>query len=263
MVTKASSKSSESYSIRVPKLSLKNTSYLPVLMVLLLIASFFLGRLSSQVEYLKKGATIGTAVGQAVPQAAPPRAAPTLAVDKVKPISDSDHIRGNKDAKVAIIEYSDLECPFCKTFHPNVNDILKTYPDKVKLVYRHYPLSFHANAQKEAEASECVAELGGNDSFWNFIDKLFERTTSNGTGFALDKLGPLAAEVGVNQQSFQSCLDTGKYTKKVQDQFAEGSAAGVTGTPTSFIIDRDGKGEAIVGAQPKESITAAIDKLLK
>lgn len=228
-------------------------------MILLVVAVFFIGRLTSQVEYLQKGDTSKTPTTQAVPQGAPP----SIAVDKVKPISDSDHIRGNKNAKVAIIEYSDLECPFCKSFHPTVNDILQTYGDKVKWVYRHFPLSFHANAQKEAEASECVAQLGGNDAFWNFVDKLFERTTSNGTGFALDKLGPLAAEIGVNQTQFQSCLDSAKFAQKVADQFAEGSAAGVSGTPTSFVIDENGKGEGIVGAQPKEALTAAIDKLLK
>ena len=252
-------KSKERYSISVPKFSLKNNSYIPLLMALLLVASFFLGRLTSQVEYLQKGASSATpAVGAQDPQAAPP----TLAVDKVKPVSDNDHIRGNKNANISLIVYSDLECPFCKSFHPTVNEILKDYGDKVKVAYRHYPLSFHANAQKEAEASECVAELGGNDAFWNFVDKLFERTTSNGTGFALDKLGPLAAEVGVNQSQFQSCLDSGKYTQKVQDHFAEGQTAGVSGTPTSFILDEDGKGEAIVGAQPKESVKAAVDKLL-
>ncbi len=228
-------------------------------MALLIIAAFFLGRLTSQIEYLKKGATTGTTTtGQTAPITPPP-----LTADKVKPVSADEHIRGNKDAKIAIIEYSDLECPFCKSFHPTTNEILKTYGDKVKLVFRHFPLSFHANAQKEAEASECVAQLGGNDAFWTFVDKIFERTTSNGTGFALENLGPLAAEVGVNQAQFQSCLDSGKYAQKVQDQLAEGSAVGVSGTPTSFVIDENGKGEGIVGAVPKETITAAIDKLLQ
>ncbi len=248
-------KAKDRYSISVPKFSLKNNSYIPLLMALLLVASFFLGRLTSQVEYLQKGATTGTPIAETTaPQGAPP----ALTVDKVKPVSDSDHIRGNKDAKVAIIEYSDLECPFCKSFHPTVNDVLKTYGDKVKLVYRHYPLSFHPSAQKAAEASECVAQLGGEDKFWEFVDKIFESSSP----LTIPSLAPFAAEVGVNQQAFQSCLDSDKYAQKVKDQFAEGSAAGVSGTPTSFIIDKDGKGEAIVGAQPKESLTAAIDKLL-
>lgn len=253
--------SSEKYNVSIPKFSLKNIPYIPLLILLLIVAAFFLGKLMTQVQYLEKNTTSSsqtTAGAQIPPQGAPP----TLTADKVKPVSDNEHIRGNKNAKVAIIEYADLECPFCKSFHPTVNDILKTYGDKVKLVYRHFPLSFHANAQKEAEASECVAELGGNDAFWNFIDKIFERTTSNGTGFALKDLGPLAAEIGVSEQAFQSCLDSGKYTKKVQDEFAEGSQAGVSGTPTSFIVDENGKGEGIVGAMPKETITAAIDKLL-
>ncbi len=184
-------------------------------------------------------------------------------VGTVKPVSKDDHVLGDAKAPVTLIEYSDMECPFCKRFHPTIQQVAKEYKGKVKIVYRHFPLNFHANAQKEAEASECVAELGGNAKFWNFLDKVFERTTSNGTGFPLDGLAPLAKEVGVNEQKFKKCLDGGKYAQKVQQQTAEGSAAGIDGTPGSIILGKNGKSVLIPGAVPFESLKAEIDKLLK
>ena len=237
----------------------KNLSSTPVLIFILVIAAFSIGILWTKVQYLEKGGS--SQLGGTAPTSTPPKTQqPT---GKIKPVTDKDHIRGSKDAKITLIEYSDLECPFCKSFHSTMQEVLKTYGDKVRWVYRHFPLSFHANAQKEAEASECVAELGGNDKFWKYADLIFEKTTSNGTGFALDKLGPLAQEVGVNQAEFQKCLDLGKYTKLVQDQISDGTTGGVTGTPSTFIVDAKGNSQIIVGAQPIETLKTAIDQALQ
>jgi protein-disulfide isomerase len=178
----------------------------------------------------------------------------------VKPVSDADYIRGNKDAKVTLLEYSDLECPYCKTFHETVQQVMSAYPNDVRIVHRHFPLSFHVNAAKEAEAAECVAEQGGSDAYWKFIDAIYTRTTSNGTGFALDKLAPLAKEVGVDQTKFTSCLDTGKYTEKVNTDLSEGSAAGVSGTPTSFVLDEAGN---VVETIPGALSFAQVDTIIK
>lgn len=232
------------------------------LVVLLVIASFFIGSLWTKVSYLEKNGSSQKTVAEEQAQPAKNQPAAPPANQKAKPVSDSDHIRGNKDAKISVIEYSDLECPFCKSFHPTTQELIKTYGDKIRLVYRHYPLSFHQNAQKEAEASECIAELGGNDTFWSFVDKIFERTTANGTGFALEKLGPLAQEIGVDQSKFQTCLDNGKYTKKVQDSITEGTSAGVNGTPSTFVVNAKGDSQMIVGAQPIEALKTIIDKYL-
>jgi protein-disulfide isomerase len=234
------------------------------LIVALIIAAFFLGSLTNKVSYLEKGGSANPAPQAAAPQVAPPNdsgAQPTAG--KIKPVTSSDHIRGNANAKVTLVEYSDFECPFCQRFHPVTQELLKTYGDKIRFVYRHFPLSFHANAQKEAEASECIAELGGQDKFWNFVDTIFERTTANGTGFALDKLGPLAAELGVNQTEFQTCLDSGKHEKLVKDQIADGTKGGVSGTPSTFIINPKEETQILVGAQPIESFKTAIDSSLK
>lgn len=236
----------------------KLSSYTPVLIFILVIAAFAIGILWTKVSYLEKGGS--AQLGETAPTSAPPKTQQPSG--KIKPVTDKDHIRGNKNANLSLVEYSDLECPFCKSFHSTMQEVLKTYGDRIRWVYRHFPLSFHANAQKEAEASECVAELGGNDKFWKYVDAIFERTTSNGTGFALDKLGPLAQEVGVNQVEFQKCLDSGKYTKLVQEQIADGTSGGVTGTPSTFIIDAKGNSQIIVGAQPIEALKSAIDQTL-
>ncbi|MFH0873893.1 MAG: thioredoxin domain-containing protein [Candidatus Komeilibacteria bacterium] len=177
----------------------------------------------------------------------------------VKAASKDEHITGSVNAKVVLIEYSDYECPYCKNFDTTMQQVVKAYGNKVAWVYRHFPLSFHANAQKEAEASECVASLGGNDAFWSFSKKLYERTTSNGTGFALTALGPLAKEVGVDQNKFQTCLDSGQFTAKVNTDLSEGQAAGITGTPGTIIVV-DGKAKSIIpGALPLAQVKALID----
>src|SRR3989338_131503 len=145
-----------------------------------------------------------------------------------------------------------------------MQQVMKEYGDKVKWVYRHFPLSFHANAQKEAEASECAGKIGGNDAFWNYVDAILERTTSNGTGFALDKLVPLAKELGLKETEFKSCLDSNKFEKKVKDQLNEGSSAGVAATPTTVIYDmKTGKQKVIEGALPYESVKTQLEELMK
>ncbi len=237
------------------------------LSTLLILASFFLGSLWTKVQFLEK-----TNVQAAVPvkkevnnppsdaiAAVPP---PVIKATKKPEITTDDHIRGNINAKVALVEYSDLECPFCKRFHPTMQQVIKDYGDSVKWVYRHFPLSFHANAQKEAEATECAAKLGGNDAFWRYVDAILERTTSNGTGFTLDKLVPLSKELGLNEIKFKACLDSGEFAQKVKDQIASGSAEGVTGTPGTIIIDAKGDTQLIPGALPFEQIKPMIESAI-
>jgi protein-disulfide isomerase len=185
-------------------------------------------------------------------------------LDQLPPITKDDHVRGDlAKAKIALVEYSDYECPFCKSFHPTLQDVVKKYGTDVAWIYRYFPLSFHQNAEKEAEAAECVAQLGGNTAFWNFSDKIYERTTSNGLGFALTALGPLAKEVGVDQKKFQACLDSGKNAKLVADEQAGGEAAGISGTPGTIIITKDGKTDMVNGAQSLSTVEGQIDALLK
>src|SRR3990167_5036551 len=202
-----------------------------ILVGALVIGAFVVGSLWTKVQYLEKGAAVAGTTTTGTNQAAGAPAAagapqPQQAAKKPE-VTNADWYKGNKNAKVVMVEYSDLECPFCKSFHPTMQQVMKDYGDKVKWVYRHYPLSFHANAQKEAEASECAGKLGGNDAFWKYTDAIFERTTSNGTGFALDQLVPLAKEIGLNESAFKICLDSGEFAQKVKDQMARGSEEGV------------------------------------
>ena len=195
----------------------------------------------------------GAAAAQPLPQQAA----------KKPEVTNEDYFKGNNNAKVILVEYSDFECPFCKRFHPTMQQVMKEYGNKVKWVYRHFPLSFHANAQKEAEASECAGKLGGNDAFWKYTDKIFERTTSNGTGFALDKLVPLAKELKLNESQFKTCLDSGEFAQKVKDQMARGSEEGVSGTPGTIVIKANGETELVSGAYPYEQLKPIIDAALK
>jgi len=181
----------------------------------------------------------------------------------VKAVSSDDYIRGEKNAKLTLITYTDFECPYCKTFHPSMKQVMEDYKGQVRWVYRNFPLSFHANAQKEGEASLCVGDLGGADKFWSFADKIFERTSSNGTGFVLDQLPALAKEVGVSETKFKDCLDSGKMASVVSAETADGSSGGASGTPTTFLVNKDGKTlTAIPGALPLDQIKTAIDAAL-
>ena len=185
---------------------------------------------------------------------------------KVRRVSASrDHVYGNPNAPVSLIEYSDFECPFCKRFHATANEIVDAYGGKVNWVYRHFPLAMHnPGAQKEAEASECVAELGGNDAFWKFANAIYARTKSNGNGFPLDQLVPLGKEIGLDEKQLKECIDAAKYASRVQEDLDEGIQVGITGTPANFLLRND-TGEVIlkVGAQPSDAIKPDIDKLLR
>ncbi|MDP3974873.1 MAG: DsbA family protein [Candidatus Jorgensenbacteria bacterium] len=156
-------------------------------------------------------------------------AGPNIAA--MRAVDSSDHVRGSRDAKVTIVEYSDFECPFCQRFHPTMQNVLATYGNDVAWVYRHFPIaSLHAKAKKEAEASECVAELGGNDAFWKFADRIFEVTPAN-DGLDPAELPRIAEYAGVLRAAFESCLASGKYGDMVNASVNEVEALGIRGTP--------------------------------
>lgn len=190
--------------------------------------------------------------------------------EPVKVSTDDDPVLGDKNAPITVIEFSDYECPFCKkSFTEVLPELKKTYIDtgKVKLVYRDFPLSFHANAGKEAEAAECARSLGNDATYFKFHDQIFTQTTSNGTGLALTQLPVIAKSIGLDAGRFQQCLDSGKFKEEVAKDMADGLAVGISGTP-SWIIgasSEDGviTGDVLVGAQPFSAFKAIIDEKLK
>ncbi len=178
-------------------------------------------------------------------------------------VTSDDHIRGDlSKADVVLVEYSDLECPYCKQFHTTLQQMSEEYGDQVAWVYRHFPLeSLHPKAPREAEATECAAELGGNDAFWEYVDKIYEVTPSN-NGLLDSQLPELAVEIGLDETKFTDCLDSGKYADKVQQQYQDAVSAGGNGTPYSVAISKDGTKVPVNGAQPYTSLKSTIDGLL-
>lgn len=178
------------------------------------------------------------------------RAAPTTQIT----VTDQDHIRGNVEASITIVEYSDFECPFCSRFHPTMLRALSDYPDEVRWVYRHFPLrNIHPQAQPAAEASECVAEQKGDEGFWNFVDAMFENQERLGEEYYRE----VAGEIGVNLAQFDSCVSSNKYATRVNDDYNRGIQLGVTGTPGSFV-----NGVPVPGAIPYEQLRSIIEAQL-
>jgi len=184
--------------------------------------------------------------------------------ENVRPVSmDRDHVYGDPDAPISLIEYSDFECPYCKRFHLTARELVDSSDGQVNWVYRHFPLNFHnPGAQQQAEASECAAELGGNDAFWAYTDAIYERTSSGGDGFPRSQLVPLAAEIGLDEEPFSECLESGRHEERVKADLAEGVRIGISGTPGNILLHNE-TGEVMVraGAQPLDALKQAVREL--
>ncbi len=190
------------------------------------------------------------------PTPAPP-AAPTPAGTIVPIDFERDHIRGNKDATIAIIEYSDFECPYCHRVHPTYKQIMAEYGDDVMWVYRHFPLtSIHPKAMPTAIASECAAEVGGNDAFWKFADMVVENQNYD--------YPAIGKSIGLNEKKFADCLAKNEYEAYVTQQETEGVAAGVNGTPGNIIYNVETKDSRLVpGARSFDMFKPDIDAMLE
>ncbi len=253
------------------KLPSKNLLQISVI-VIVVIASFIIGSLWMKIQYLEQTkVSSATAQNNTVPDGqTPQRIAPTEDLTPRKVSVDNDPIMGNTDAKVTIIEFSDYECPFCKMFYDQtLPQLKKDYIDtgKAKLVYRDLPLSFHANAHKEAEAAECARDQGGDISYFKYHDEIFKRTTSNGTGLALDQLPIIAQDLGLDSAQFTNCFDSGKYKDEVNKDIADATTYGATATPTFFIGKSSSSGiffgTKVTGAQPFSVFKSVIDQQLQ
>jgi protein-disulfide isomerase len=174
----------------------------------------------------------------------------------MKPVSADDHIFGDPNAPVKIVEYSDLECPFCKRFHYTLQQAVSAYNGKVAWVYRHSPIDqLHPKARKEAEATECAAEQGGNEAFWKYMDRMMELTPSN-NGLDPALLPKIATDIGLDATKLSACLTAGTYAAKVEAQRVDAEAAGGGGTPYSIVLNESTKKSFVIpGAYPFTSNT--------
>lgn len=177
-------------------------------------------------------------------------------------VEDGKHIYGNAGARFTLVEFSDLECPFCKQFHDTPKQIVDASNGNVNWQWKHLPLEFHnPAAYKEALAAECIAEQKGNRGFWVFIHDVFQQSQGNGRG--VKDLGSLVTGAGADLNLFRECLSSNKYESKVQADIEKAKSYGVNGTPATFVVDNQtGKSQLLGGAQPAEAIMAAIRKMM-
>lgn len=174
----------------------------------------------------------------------------TLEPPRQKIATANSPSKGPADAPVELVEFSDFQCPFCFRAHPIVDQVLRTYGDRIRFVYRHYPLPNHPNARPAAEASMCAAEQG---KFWPYHDRLF--ATQSRLSDA--DLKQDAVELGMDAAKFNGCVDSHKYKSVVDADTRDGEEAGVNGTPAFFV-----NGRLISGAQPYELFKKMIDEEL-
>ncbi len=180
----------------------------------------------NQTDILAKLKVVEEKIGK-VPAAAPKR--PTIDYNKVHnlPIGLSA-IKGNKDAKVTIVEFSDFQCPYCARLQPTLRDVLKAYPNDVKLVFKDFPLSFHKQAKNAAKAARAAGEQG---KYWEMHDLIFENFAKVNEAMFKD----FANKLNLDMTKFLADFNSTKYDRLIQQDINLGRQAGVTGTPSLFM----------------------------
>ncbi len=187
-----------------------------------------------------------------------------LDVEQIRTIQPDDHVFGNPNAQLIFIVYSDFGCPYCRTYHATMHSIINLYggDGDVAWVYRHLPLvSLHPEAPMYALASECVADLGGNQAFWDFSDDLFEKLEP-GVIVEAQGLLDLAEDVGVSRVDFASCMRSNELMDKVEEDFNEIVDAGVVATPYTVVISSEGR-TSYEGAQPFLVLAGTVRSLIQ
>jgi len=154
------------------------------------------------------------------------------------------------------VEFSDFQCPYCSRLEPTLSALLDEYKGKIRLIYKHFPLtSIHDQAEPAAEASECAADQG---KFWEFHDALYDDQSKLADGYYSE----LASQLGLNKSKFDDCLNSGKYKQKVADNSAEAQAAGAQGTPYTVVVDSKGKTVPLNGAVSQSNFETVINQAL-
>ncbi len=184
----------------------------------------------------------------------------------IKAVNSTDYLMGNPLAPIKLVEFSDPECAFCKKFHPIMTKIMEGELGKsgqVAWVYRHFFPRSGESARIKAEAVECAGELGGNDKFWDYLDRLFFITPNNNL-LDLGELPNIAKFVNLDINKFNNCLAKKKYQAKIEAQHQDGINSGALGTPWNIIIDeRNGEKFVIGGTYDYRRVKATLQAILE
>jgi protein-disulfide isomerase len=193
--------------------------------------------------------------GAAIPQQAH-QAMAANSQEPFRPLSDSDFLYGNKDAKVTIVEFSDYECPFCGRLHPTLKELVDSRPEDVNWVYRDFPV--HKEAWNTSYAATCVGKIAGNEAFWEYSNTMF----ANQRKFDQEYYEEVAQGFGVSPTDLQTCMALDETKQIVADHFAEAQRSGGRGTPHSVIITASGQFSPASGALPIETLHQIVDQAL-
>lgn len=174
-------------------------------------------------------------------------------------VRENDNIRGDKNAPITIIDYADYQCSYCISYDKALNQIIAAYPSKVRLVYRHFPLPFHKAAKNASIAAEAA---GAQGRYWEFHDKLVANSQPDGRGLEAEDLIRYATELKLNLDQFKKDLTNSAYIDKVEADAASGTALKIKGTPSSFLIDRNGNIEQLEGSLSFSQLKSKIEAVL-
>lgn len=228
-----------------------------VLVVLLVVAAFGIGVLWQRLQVAEQKKAAGDTEGTVIRKA--PNPVQPATADDIAPVTEKDHIRGDADAPLTWIEYSDLQCPFCASIHPNLVRLMDEYEGKIRWVYRHFPLDqIHSAARPSAETAECVASIAGEEAFWRYVDLVFERQSE----LTAENVTDFAGDIGVNKAQVQECFEAGTFKDRVNEDYNSGLAAGVQGTPNNMVIGSNGDVRVLPGALPYDQLKATVEELL-
>jgi protein-disulfide isomerase len=202
-----------------------------------------------------------TNTDQPTQQQPEPKATGTLTTSDIAGLTKDTYVKGDATADILWIEYSDLECPFCKRLHDSgaIKNLEAKYGSKLALAFKHYPLPFHPTAMPAAQAAECVGQAGGSKEYFAFVEGVFAKGTP--TQAVIDEV---VKSLGLDTAAIKKCVDAGTFKARVDAHQSEGSSKfGVNGTPGNVLINtKTGKYEVVSGAQPEANFDAAITRLM-
>ncbi len=189
---------------------------------------------------------------------------PLEAAASVRPVSPDDHMIGNPEAPVIVVEYSDIDCAYCKSFQATMAQLMSEYGEggQVAWVYRHLPLiPVHPNAGLHAEAAECVAEQGGDPLFFSFIDAL-QQAAPGSDQFNPNGYGAVVSSLGLSQDVFTQCMESDRFVERVANDIQNAKDAGAGGTPYIVILVRGADPIPVTGALPYEPLKQVIEEAI-